>query len=200
MASIVVLLAVAAVGQAFAGQPAPAAGAAETPSPAAPTIVVAGAFVCQLVAYPIYPQARPDEPIEYVHRLMTSIGFSATGGVVVPAPAGPPGRAGVGTFVGPGIVGAPVSLIPSPVVGGAGVGNTFDAGTLDDCRQFAETVRAAAQRLRCTTSRVAVTTPIQYYGGGAQIGLVCEGPADEAIHAIADLDRVVLALEPATRE
>ncbi len=88
------------------------------------------------------------------------------------------------------------AVTPVPISGGAGVGNSFDGGTIDDCRGFAETVRAEARRLGCAVSKVSVNNPLPLYGGSAQVSFVCEAPADQAIHAIAELDRVILSLEP----
>jgi hypothetical protein len=186
--SVAALCTLAVAGQAL-GEPAAA------PSPLLPTVVVTGGFSCQNQIYPLYPISGPaPDPIEYATRMLVSIGFSATAGVVpasAPLPGVSPGFGGRGFFGGP-----PVSLTPAPISGGAGVSSSFDGGTLDDCRGFAETVRAAARRLGCTVSRVNLNNPLPLYGGGAQVGLVCEAPVDQAIHAIAELDRVVLALQP----
>jgi len=170
-----------------------------------PTVVVTGGFSCQILLYQIYtgPYPSPD-PIEYATRMSISIGFSATGGVV-PTP-GP--VSGAPPAVGPGfggrtvrpVVGGTPLVTPSPIAGGAGINNSFDGGTIDDCKGFAETIRAAARRLGCAVSKVSVNTPIPNYGGSAQVGLVCEAPADQAIHAIGELDRVTLTLEPGPGE
>lgn len=197
MASIAAscVLAASVGGQAFGGP-------SEPPSPAGPTIVVAGGFGCQLQMYPVYQVPLPnDDPIEYATRLSTSIGFSATGGVV---PLTGPGT-GAGVSLGPGFGGVgrggrPIVLTPPPTSGGVGVGGSFDGGTIEDCKQFAETIRAAARRLGCAASKVNVNSPIQVYGGGAGVSFVCEAPADAAIHAIGELDRVVLSLELGLRE
>ncbi len=186
--SVAALCALAVAGQAF-GETAAA------PSPVAPTVVLAGGFTCQLQVIPLYQIPGPTpEPIEYATRTLVSVGFSATGGVV-PAAAlvpGPPPSSGPG-FGGRALT--PLVVTPSPVGGGAGVGNSFDGGTVDDCRTFAETVRAAARRLGCAVSGTSINNPLPLYGGGAQFSLVCEGPADQAIHAIGELDRVTLTLE-----
>jgi len=194
---VAVICALAGAGQAF-GEP------AEHPSATAPNVVVTGGFGCQLQLYSFYQPPLPDpEPIEYATRMQISIGFSATGGFI-PASAGVPGVPGVPPLVGPGfggrpgrpVVGGAILVTPSPISGGAGVANSFDGGTIDDCRGFAETVRAAARRLGCAVSKVSVNNPLPVYGGSAQVSFVCEAPADQAIHTIGELDRVVLALEP----
>ncbi len=187
--SVAALCAMAVAGQAF-GEPAPAS------SPAVPSSVVTGGFTCQIQVLPIYPIPNP-EPVEYATRTLISIGFSSTSGVVPMFPSAPgvPPAAGPG-FGGRGSFGSPLAVTPPPISGGAGVSNSFDGGTIDDCKGFAETIRAAARRLGCAVSKVSANGPLPLYGGSAQVSFVCEGPVDRAIHTIGELDRVTLTLEP----
>lgn len=188
--SVAALCTLALAGQAF-GEPAAA------PSPVMPTVVVTGGFGCQLQVFPLYqiPGPTPD-PIDYATRMLINIGFSATSGVAPTSAAVPGAPPSIGPGFGGRAIVTPLAVTPSPISGGAGVSNSFDDGTIDDCRQFAETVRAAARRLGCAVSKVSVNNPLPLYGGSAQVSFVCEAPADQAIHAIGELDRVTLTLEP----
>jgi len=199
-ASVAALCTLAVAGQAF-GEPA-AAPSPVASSSAVPTSVVTGGFTCQLQLYQIYTgQYPPPDPIEYATRMLISIGFSSTSGVVPVFPAAPAVPPAVGPgFAGRGSFGGPLAVTLPPISGGAGVGNSFDGGTIDECKVFAETIRAAARRLGCAVSKVSVNSPLPLYGGSAQVSFVCEGPVDRAIHTIGELDRVTLTLEPEAGE
>jgi len=166
---------------------------AAAPVAVAPTVVLAGGSPVSFKVIPSTDSGPDPEPIEYATRTLVSVGFSATGASSLRRPWCRPSA-----FQRPRLR----RTRPHAPGGDAVAGrrwrrgrHSFDGGTVDDCRTFAETVRAAARRLGCAVSGTSINNPLPLYGGGAQFSLVCEGPADQAIHAIGELDRVTLTLE-----
>ncbi|OLD64247.1 MAG: hypothetical protein AUI47_06985 [Acidobacteria bacterium 13_1_40CM_2_68_5] len=169
---------------ASAGSSAALGTAATVPDASATNVVLTGSYGCQILTSS-YVSAPGAEPL-VVRELAHAISINGTGASASVAP----------SAIGPGIGGVRGRPVPEivPVNLGSGVGNGFDGGTLEDWLHFAEAVRSVAGALGCALSPlrtrqavVPLSTP------GVQFSFVCEGPAPDQIHAIAELDRVVVA-------
>src|SRR2546428_2439455 len=158
--------------------------ATTAPEPPATNVVLTGSYGCQIVTTS-YSSSPGGEPL-VVRELAHAVSITGTGAAAANPPSGiGPAFGGVRGRPGPEIV--PVSL-------GSGIGNGFDGGSLDDCVRFAEAVRSVAGVLGCAMSPMRTRqTDVLLLSPFVRFSFVCEGPAASQIHAIAELDRMVVS-------
>ena len=182
-----------------AGRVQAAASPAAAISPPLDTVVLTGSYSCLITEYS-QPQPVPrttdpaPDPI-IVHDFSHAISVNGTGGVTAANPPGPrPGS-------GPGFGGRFGALPAAPLNLGSGIGASFDEGTIEDCRRFGEAIRAVATRLGCDTSQIySREQTLSYALADVRFSFVCEGRSADQIHAIGELDRSLLLLNPAAAD